>query len=419
MLWRGYGFGRERKYVLWAFYSTSLYSLAEYILSMYGFTKKDRSTLFLYQDCEKLRQDFLGLREPEDVAELLEVSYSRLKYHIRWEAEDKRYIDFSIPKKSGKPRIISAPCTPLKILQRKLSQVLYCVYEPKAAVQGFIPDRSILTNAKKHVHKRFILNIDLKDFFHSIHFGRVKGIFMKPPYTLPEKVAEILAKLCCYSGRLPQGAPTSPIVSNIICARMDSELRKLSTESKCTYYTRYADDLTFSTTLSKFPYELAYIETSEDVSKLFVGEKLRFIIESNGFEINQDKVRLQHKSQHQEVTGLTVNQFPNVKRSFVREISSMLYAWDKFGLASVELRYREKCEKDFEKSGYIPKFKEIPSYKEVLRGKINFLGMVRGKDNTIYLRYSGWFHALSKRDFAQSTIDLPTSTSSPTAKEPT
>jgi RNA-directed DNA polymerase len=375
---------------------------------MYGFTQKEKSTLFLYQDCDILKQHFLDLKEPKDIAELLEVSYGRLKYHIRREQEDKRYIDFSIPKKSGKLRIISAPCTSLKILQRKLSQVLYCVYEPKAGVQGFVPNRSILTNAKKHVHKRFILNIDLKDFFHSIHFGRVQGIFMKPPYNLPQEVAVVLAKICCYSGRLPQGAPTSPIVSNMICARMDSELRKLANESKCTYYTRYADDITFSTTLSKFPCELAYTENLGDLSKLVVGGKLKSIIESNGFEINQDKVRLQHKSQHQEVTGLTVNQFPNVKRSFVREISSMLHAWDKFGLTSVEQRYCEKCKKDFEKSGHIPKFKEIPSYKEVLRGKINFLGMVRGKDNTIYLRYSGWFHALSKRDFVQQRPSPPT-----------
>jgi RNA-directed DNA polymerase len=367
---------------------------------MYGFTQKEKSTLFLYQDCDILKQHFLGLKEPKDIAELLEVSHSRLKYHLRSGPEDKRYIDFSIPKKSGKPRIISAPSTSLKILQRKLSQVLYCVYEPKAGVQGFIPGRSILTNAKKHVHKRFILNIDLKDFFHSIHFGRVQGIFMKPPYNLPKEVAVVLAKICCYSGRLPQGAPTSPIVSNMICARMDSELRKLANESKCTYYTRYADDITFSTTLSKFPHSLAYIENLEDVSQLFVGGTLRSIIESNGFEINQDKVRLQHKSQHQEVTGLTVNQFPNVKRSFVREISSMLHVWDKFGLFSAEEKYREKCQKYLAESGYtLPEFQEIPSFKEVLRGKINFLGMVRGKDNKIFQTYLTWFRELSKRDF--------------------
>jgi RNA-directed DNA polymerase len=357
-------------------------------------------TLLLYQNCDELRERFLGLRDLKDVAELLEVSSSRLNYHISVIPEEKRYVNFSIPKKSGQARMISAPCTALKILQRKLSQVLYSVYEPKAVVQGFVPSRSVLTNAQQHIGQRFVLNIDLKDFFPSIHFGRVQGIFMKPPYNLPKEVAVVLAKICCYSRKLPQGAPTSPIVSNMICARMDSELRKLAQEFKCRY-TRYADDITFSTYLSKFPHELAYLEQIDDTSKVFVGEKLKVLIQSNGFEINNNKVRLQHKNQHQEVTGITVNKFPNVNRKFVRKISSMLHAWDKFGLESAEQRYYKECEADFIACGYTPKFKDIPSYKEVLRGKINYLGMIRGKENAIYRTYSTWFYELSKRDFIQ------------------
>jgi RNA-directed DNA polymerase len=232
-------------------------------------------SLFLHQDCDKLKQRFLDLKDERDVAELLEVPYHRLKYHISIVPESDRYVDFSIPKKSGKMRIISAPSTALKILQRKLSQVLYSVYEPKSSVHGFVPARSILTNAKQHVRKRFILNIDLKDFFHSIHFGRVQGIFMKPPYNLPKEVAVVLAKICCYDGKLPQGAPTSPIVTNMICARMDSELRRLAREFKCTYYTRYADDITFSTTLKTFPNSLAYIENVAGMSKVILGEELK------------------------------------------------------------------------------------------------------------------------------------------------
>jgi RNA-directed DNA polymerase len=361
---------------------------------------KDNLALFLYKNCDDLRQEFLKLKEPRDVACLLEVPYSRLTYHVSVVPENKRYKEFFVPKKSGHSRIISAPCTPLKILQRKLSQVLYSVYEPKSPVHGFVPTRSILTNAKKHTHKRFILNIDLKDFFHSIHFGRVQGIFMKPPYNLPKEVALILAKICCYDGRLPQGAPTSPIVSNMICARMDSELRKLAREFKCTHYTRYADDITFSTTFREFPEELAFIETAGEVPRTVVGEKLQRVINSNGFEVNENKIRLQRKNQHQEVTGLTVNQFPNVKRDFVREISSMLHIWDKFGLKSASQRYFERRTNNLQESGYsLPDFTEIPSFKDTLRGKINFLGMIRGKENKTYQTYSEWFHQLSKRDF--------------------
>jgi RNA-directed DNA polymerase len=356
--------------------------------------KKD-SSLLLYKNCDELKQEFLALKTPRDIAGLLDVSYDRLVYHLYKVPENLKYQEFSVPKKSGDPRIISAPATALKILQRKLSQVLYSVYEPKAAVHGFVPSRSILTNAKQHRNKRFVLNIDLKDFFNSIHFGRVRGIFMAPPYKLPEEVATVLAKICCYSGKLPQGAPTSPIVSNMVCPRMDSQLRLLAKEFRCTY-TRYCDDITFSTNLPNFPKEIAYTNTEEDKLKILVGERLISVIQNNGFEINENKVRLQHKTEHQEVTGLTVNQFPNVKRDYVRKISSMLHAWDKFGLDSVEQKYREKRAKEL--GIPVESVEKVPHFQQMLRGKINFLGMVRGKDNEIYRKYLSWYRSLSNRE---------------------
>ena len=364
----------------------------------------DNSSLLLTQDCGELRSLFLSLKGDRDVALLLEVSYNRLKYHTSKASEKTRYKEFSIPKKSGGVRKILAPCTAVKILQRKLSQILYSVYEPKQAVHGFVSSRSILTNAEKHVRKRFVLNIDLEDFFNTIHFGRVQGMFMKPPYNLPKEVAKVLAQICCCDGRLPQGAPTSPIVSNMICARMDSELRKLAKACKCTY-TRYADDITFSTTLSKFPSGLANYTDGTDISNIILGERLKLTIQGNGFEVNEDKTRLQHKSGHQGVTGLTVNQFPNVRRSFIREISSMLYEWQKcikLG-TSIEERYEERQRKLLENSlQERPPFKEnssykMPSFRQVLRGKIMFLGMIRGKQNSTYLTYLKWFNKLSQK----------------------
>jgi RNA-directed DNA polymerase len=352
---------------------------------------KQKGTLFLYKNCDELKQEFLALEIPRDVAMLLDVSYDRLIYHIYGVSKERKYVEFSIRKRSGKLRTIAAPATALKILQRKLSQVIYSIYDPKAAVHGFTPSRSILTNAQQHLRKKFVLNIDLQDFFGSIHFGRVRGIFMAPPYNRPKEVATVLAQICCHSGKLPQGAPTSPVVSNMICARMDSQLRLLAKELRCTY-TRYADDITFSTTLSNFPKELAYLTTEDDKLKTVLGEKLVGIIKDNGFEINESKIRLQHRSQHQEVTGLTVNQFPNVKREYIRKISSMLQAWEKFGLYSVEARYKEKVSKEL---GILEE--KVPKFKEVLRGKLNFLGMVRGKDNEIYRKYLNWYRQLSSK----------------------
>lgn len=352
------------------------------------------SSWILLDDCEELRKKFFSLEEPRDIADLLKVTYDRLIYHIYGVPDSQKYVEFTVPKKSGSLRNISAPSSEgLKRIQRKLSQVLYSVYDPKASVHGFVPNRSILTNAQLHVRKRFILNIDLENFFDSIHFGRVRGVFMAPPYNRSEKVATVLAQICCFSNKLPQGAPTSPVVSNIICARLDSQLRLLAKESKSTF-TRYADDITFSTSLSTFPETLAYIQTSSKKSdeRVALSKGLISIVQDNGFKINWNKVRLQHRSNHQEVTGITVNQFPNLKREFIREISMMLHVWQRYGLESAQTKYAEIRLKKLT----IPE-EEIPEFKDVLRGKINFLGMVRGKDSAIYLKYLDWYRKLSSK----------------------
>jgi RNA-directed DNA polymerase len=360
---------------------------------------KENLSLLLYKKCDELKKEFYLLKTRRNIANLLEIPYDRLVYHLYKVSEEEKYKEFPLSKRSGGTRIISAPSSALKIIQRKLSQVLYSVYEPKASVQGFVMNRSIVTNAEKHLRKRFVLNIDIEDFFGSIHFGRVRGIFIASPYQRSEEVSTTLAQICCLSqeispgtraSKLPQGAPTSPIISNMICARLDSQLRLLAKEFKCTY-TRYADDITFSTTLPKFPREVADECTEGDELKVSLGERLVSIIQDNGFKVNENKIRLQHKSHHQEVTGLTVNQFPNVKRDYVRKISSMLHVWNKFGLESAEQRYIQKRSEELG----IPK-EEVPPFQEVLRGKINFLGMVRGKDDKIYRKYSAWYYNLLK-----------------------
>ncbi len=217
---------------------------------------------------------------------------------------------------------------------------------------------------------------------------------MAPPYNLPSNVSTVLAQICCFSNKLPQGAPTSPIVSNMVCARLDSQLRLLAKDSNCTY-TRYADDITFSTSLPKLSRKIAYKSPEHD--EVFVGEQLLSIIRKNGFEVNWKKVRLQHKNYHQEVTGLTVNEFPNVDRKFVRQISSMLHVWDKFGLVSAQMGYVQRQIEKLELSDEEVAEKQFPPFQEVLRGKINFLKMVKGKDDVIYQKYLNWYRKLSKR----------------------
>lgn len=114
---------------------------------------KGGKSLFLYKNCCELKQGFYSLKTSRDIANLLDTSYDRLVYHLYKVSDERKYIQFAIRKKSGSSRIISAPATALKIIQRKFSQVLYSVYEPKITVHGFTPSRSILTNAKQHVRK--------------------------------------------------------------------------------------------------------------------------------------------------------------------------------------------------------------------------------------------------------------------------
>ena len=168
------------------------------------------------------------MKDKRDVASLLDVPYSTLFYHLYIFPEDKRYVQFGIPKRSGNTRLISAPVSPLKLVQGKLNQVLQAVYKPKPSSHGYIQGRSILTNARPHAGRRFVLNLDLANFFPSINFGRVRGLFLARPFSLPPEVATVLAQICCYKKQLPQGAPTSPIVSNMIARSLDNALQQLA-----------------------------------------------------------------------------------------------------------------------------------------------------------------------------------------------
>lgn len=365
-------------------------------------------SLKLTEDGEELRQRFFELQTFEALAELLDVSEEQLYYYafIVRANPQTHYKSFEIPKKSGGVREIVAPASPLKIIQRKLNQILQYVYTPKASVHGFIQGRSILTNAKRHLEtrarKQYVFNVDIKDFFPSITYYRVVGLLTAKPYELPWKVANVIANLCCYKGKLPQGAPTSPIISNMICGKMDTQLLKLAKESKC-IYTRYADDITFSSSLPSIPTSLAV--TDERTGQLRAGDALQRIIEDNGFHINPDKVRLHTKFSRQEITGLTVNKFPNVPREYVRQIRAMLHAWEKYGL--------ENAQKEFIERYARARYKEKPSFKQVVRGKIEYLRMVRGDNNLIYLRFRDKLRQLDpgykpkdKRRFLASPISV-------------
>ncbi len=335
-------------------------------------------SLVLTRSPKDLRREFLALKSPRELAKLLEVKYSQLIYHLYKVPAEEKYVTFEVPKKSGGHRRISAPAKSLKIIQRKLGQVLASVYEGKASVHGFVQGRSIVTNAQTHRRQKYVFNLDLLNFFPSINFGRVRGLFIAIPYNLPSSVATVLAQICCHDNQLPQGAPTSPIVSNLICSSLDTQLLRLAQRNR-SLYTRYADDITFSTSMPSFPRQLA----REDRSGLVVpGKELGAIIRHNGFGVNLNKVRLRTRYRRQEVTGLTVNKFPNLPRKFVRQIRAMLHAWDKYGLEAAQEHFRLRYSGKYRHPNLPPS-----QFEQVLRGKIEFLGMVRGNDDPLYLRF--------------------------------
>ena len=327
------------------------------------------------------------LTEPREVAKLFELDYQVLVYHIYKVPDEKKYRVFQIKKRhyTASKRSISAPNDSLKLIQSKLATLLTQIYVPKAPVHGFCKGRSILTNAKQHIKQKYVLNLDLKNFFPSINFGRVRGMFIDTPYNLDEKVATIFAQICCFKNELPQGAPTSPIISNMICAKMDTQLRVLAKENRCTY-SRYADDITLSTSAPKLPRSIASIVSDESGNILQLGERLKSIIETNGFTINQDKVRLQTKTHRQEVTGIVTNQFPNVSRHYIRQVRAMLHAWEKYGIEGAEKEHLEKYRRQ-DRSPYksASKYHQL-SFKNILLGKIGFIGSIRGKTDFLYIK---------------------------------
>jgi RNA-directed DNA polymerase len=323
----------------------------------------------------ELRDRFQQLTGFSDVADLLEITPRQLGYYTH---RGQVYKTFEIPKKRGGTRVISAPASKLIIIQRKLNQVLQAVYQPKRVVTGFLPGKNIIWNCEPHVGKRYVLNVDLRDFFPTITFPRVRGMFMAVPYSLPDNVATILARICCFDGRLPQGAPTSPVISNMICSKLDSQMRALAKKERC-HYSRYADDITFSTYQKQFPKALAVFEASGEGGQLRVGSELAEIINNNGFSVNDKKVRLQHRSSRQEVTGLVVNTIPNIPRQYVRQVRAMLHAWRKFDLKLAGEHFFTKY--DYRNRLEMPR--EV--FRQVVKGKIDFIGMVKGRTNLTYI----------------------------------
>jgi len=245
---------------------------------------------------------------------------------------DQKYKKFSIPKRGGGQREICAPIARLKVLQRRLANVLYACRDEidsesglRPLSHGFRREHSIITNARLHKRRRYVLNLDLQNFFPTFNFGRVRGFFIHfNSFKLDEKVATVIAQIACFENMLPQGSPCSPIIADMIAHFLDVRLVQLAKQTQITY-SRYADDLTFSTSQRIFPSSIA-APAAAGVPEWALGDDLVVTIQSAGFIINPGKTRMQFRMSRQLVTGLTVNAKVNIRPEYYRLARAMCHA---------------------------------------------------------------------------------------------
>lgn len=303
------------------------------------------------------RYDLPLLSRPEEVADAMAMPLQQL----RWLTFHRRsvtlvhYHRYSIPKKTGGQRHISAPKPVLARAQQWILDNIVSRVALEEPAHGFVPQRSTLTNATPHVGRGVVVNLDLQDFFPSVGFRRVKGLFAQLGYA--ESVAVVFALLCTEPPRvqaeldgrvlhvalgdrvLPQGACTSPAITNCICRRLDRRLRGMAAHVDFTY-TRYADDLTLS---------------GDDPGRLagLLGA-VRRVVREEGFVVNEAKTRVMRRARRQEVTGLVVNDKVGLSRPQRRTLRAVLHNVARNGLVAENRR-------------------EHPKFREYLQGMVAYV----------------------------------------------
>lgn len=487
---------------------------------------------------DQIRSSFEKMQSKEDLLHLLNEAkpfvygekavpfqLKQLTWYSNPKLAKKRYTEFKIKKKSGAERTINAPVKGLKAIQKTLSFVLQCVYEPHQAATGFVRGKSIVDNAKVHTGSIYVYNIDLKDFFPSIDQARVWKCLQLKPFNLNEtkglhnlqvaanarvstlrsslldnvpgeehfakldfegyqfpsgyynkkfqdtgnifykieknsntdffgriivykinssfeilnaeanklnidlnskqyllflelcfakiieshqkelhekntkiSLANILASLCCTEmdverkdkatgewilekrNVLPQGAPTSPILTNVICQRLDYLLSAVAKRFGLKY-SRYADDMTFSSMHNVYQKDSEFIK------------ELHRIIAEQGFHIKENKTRLQKEGYSQEVTGLLVNENVNVQKRYIKQLRMWLYYWESYGY---ERAYNFFLQQYVSDKGQDVKGK--PDMANVIDGKLNYLKMVKGVENDLYMKLRERFDRLTFKE---------------------
>lgn len=314
------------------------------------------------QNLERIRHQkriFCGINSMRALCEILKVDQRKLELL----AQHPQYKTFNIPKKGGGERQIEVPDKTHKIILSRLNTYLQSVYffEKSNAAYGFIlgvknddDRRNVVANARKHRGKPYMVNIDLKDFFHSVTTEQLIKIFSAKPFSFKRGLPVLLAELTTYKGRLPMGTPTSPVLSNLACGALDEALTQLSA-SMLWVFTRYADDMTFSS---------ARPINSEMINSI-IG-----IINQHGFTVNYRKLRRLQPEDEKIVTGLLVTDKVSLAPAYLPALAAELQRLKEVWLAQNEQgQLSTKWAEDF---------------KLQVRGRLNFAGFVMGKNHSQY-----------------------------------
>lgn len=322
---------------------------------------------------------------PEHLSKLIGVE----RFKLELQASKPAYNTYHIPKKSGGIRLIEDPHLPLKNVLKKLNyffQTAYYTVRP-AGVYGFCissrneEDRNIISNAKKHLHRQYMLNIDMRDFFYSVTENILHKTIQAYFPNLKSETCALIIKLTTYKGRLPMGSPCSPVLSNFAFYAADAELENYCKTAGITF-TRYADDLTFSSNNK--------IKNSDE--KFF-----RNTINYYGFNINENKVKYFNPADTKVITGLLVSDTVSLNMQYIPQLQEEINRLKTTML--VEQRYKTGLS-----------FKKLKLFIQELNGKINFATMVLGKNSPEIIQLEEQFEDAKNPaiDFiSENWLDVP------------
>ncbi|AWV97676.1 reverse transcriptase family protein [Arcticibacterium luteifluviistationis] len=314
-------------------------------------------------DIEERSRRFLGCRTIDDLCCLGFVKNELLLHSL-----NISYYSFELRKKSGKMRQIESPNESLKKVLRQFNYYLQCVYyiHQTDASQGYIITpkkskvcKSILENARVHLRNRFMLNIDFQDFFHQISFERLAKRLSETPFKFDTSTSKLLALLFTYKGRLPMGAPTSPVLSNLCVMKLDMEMSEWSKKNGVTY-SRFVDDLTFSR------------DDSEFISDTYT--EINHICLKHSLKVNPAKIKYFGEGSLRKVTGLILRETIDIEDGFYHELDKDFNRMK--NLVEVVIINHGVKSND-----------EVQTFKKEIEGQINFIGMVEGYNSPIFNQY--------------------------------